>query len=210
MLNRLCVYLIGVLCLGQVALAEDQLKVGENAPTSIVAEFFTGEFGLRGSACPVLAHRDAVKVAVFVKTLDDSVVPLIETLEGIVAADEKLKWSFVFVSHENSPTPSQEEWDTQVAQIKKVTNENKIHHLSVGLMLRILDPSGSRAKSKLGFFEDSDVVVMLIRPNAKGQRGVIHFVRKLKSTELHSESIKAIKDEINQALAASSNLTWTK
>lgn len=201
--NLMCISIFGLLCSGSVAIAEDRIKVGAMAPASIVAEFITGEWAtVHKSACPVLVHRDAVKVAIFAKNLDDALVPLIEAMEEVVAGDSSLKWSFVFVSHENAPTPSHQEWDALVANVKKRTDEKKIRHLSVGLMQRIPDPRNSRANPKLGFLEDGEVVVMLICPDGNRQRGVIQFEKKIKSAELDEQSIRTVKDEIKKTLAA--------
>lgn len=200
--TKFWVALLGSLFLAPVSYAEDQLKVGMLAPPSIVAEFFTGKWSERGSACPVLVNRDATKVAVFVKRLDDPIIPLIGEMEKIVANDGSLKWSFVFVSHENSPTPSQEEWDAQISQIKKLANDKAISHLSIGSMLRIPDNSKSvRAKRQLGFFGDGDVVVMLINPDQKKNRGLIQFVEFLKTRELNKEKIEQISSQLKVAIA---------
>lgn len=188
-----------------VAFADDPLKVGMNAPTSIVAEFITGGWSERGVSCPVLGNRDAMKVAVFVKRFDDSVLPLIESIEKIVADDASLKWSFAFVSHENAPTPSQEEWNTQCAQIRKLTGERSIKRLSVGLLLRIPDDGKpTKAKRQLGIFHESNVVVMLIRPDANAKRGVISYLSHLKAEELNEQSIERVTDQLKAAIAAES------
>lgn len=202
MLKALIGTLVGVLVFGSVSLAEDPLRVGMNAPTSIVAEFITGDWAERGSACPVLANRDAMKVAVFVKSLSAPVLPLVGAIEEVIADDASLKWSFVFVSHENAPTPSQDEWDAQVAQLRKVTSEKKIKHLSLGVMLRNPDTGKlTRAKRQLGFFGDGDVVVMLICPNENAKRGVIQYLSVLKSEEIDENVIERIRSQLKDALA---------
>jgi hypothetical protein len=154
---RLCfITLIGVSSIACVSLAEDELKVGMKAPTSIVAEFITGEWSERGSSCPVLAHRDAMKIAVFVKRLENPVLPLLGAMDELIAGDSSLKWSFVFVSHENAPTPSQEEWDTQLEQLRKVASDRMLKHLSLGVLLRNPDNGRpTRAKRQLGFLGPS-------------------------------------------------------
>lgn len=203
MLRAYCTTLIGILGVASVSLAEDQLKVGMNAPTSIVAEFITGDWAERGSSCPVLTNRDAMKVAVFVKRLDDPVLPMIGAIEEVVADDASLKWSFVFVSHENAPTPSQQEWDTQLAHLRKLSTDKKIRHLSLGVMIRNPDNGKpSSAKRQLGFFGDGDVVVMLIRPYANAKRGVIQFLSTLKSEEINKQAIDRVRNQLKDALAA--------
>jgi hypothetical protein len=196
---------VGVIVAVSVSLAEEQLEVGMVAPTSVVAEFITGDLAKFRSVCPVLANRDAVKVAVFVKSVDDPVLPLVEAIEEVVADDAALKWSFVFVSHENAPTPSTEEWDAQFAHLKKLASDRKINHLSIGMMLRNPDNGKpSKAKRQLGFFGDGDVVVMLIRPDAKGKRGLIQYLSVLKSEEIEKETIEHIRSQLKDALAAAS------
>jgi hypothetical protein len=194
--------LFGILVGVSVSIAEDQFKVGMNAPTSIVAEFITGDWAEYGSACPVLLNRDAMKVAVFVKQLKDPVVPLIGAIEEIVAADSKLKWSFVFVSHENAPTPSQEDWDAQLAQLKKLARDKELKGLSLGVMLRNPDNGKpSRTRRQLGFFGDGDVVVMLIRPDATAKRGVVQYLRVLKSEEIEEKTIELISSQLKESVA---------
>ena len=198
--------LIGILSIASVSLAEDQLKVGMNAPTSIVAEFITGDWSERGSSCPVLANRDAMKVAVFVKNLEEPVLPLVGAIEEMVADDASLKWSFVFVSHENAPTPSQDEWDAQLTQLRKLASERMIKHLSIGVMLRNPDNGKpSKAKRQLGFFGDGDVVVMLIRPDANTKREVIQYLRVLKSEEIQKRTIEQIRSQLKDALKAAND-----
>ncbi len=203
MLKTLFGTMVAVSVVVSVSHAEDQLDVGMIAPTSIVAEFITGDLAERGLVCPVLANRDAMKVAVFVKRLDDPVLPLVATIEELVADNAVLKWSFIFVSHENAPTPSQEEWDAQLAQLKQIASDRKIKHLSIGLMLRNPDSrKPSKAKRQLGFFVDGDVVVMLIRPDVKAKRGFIQYLRVLKSEEIEMETIERIKCQLKDAIAS--------
>jgi hypothetical protein len=204
---RICfVTLIGILSIVSVSIADDQLKVGMNAPTSIVAEFITGDWSERGTSCPVLANRDAMKVAVFVKHLEEPVLPLVAAIEELVAADASLKWSFVFVSHENAPTPSQDEWDAQLTQLKKVASERMFNHLSIGVMIRNPDNGKpSKARRQLGFFGDGDVVVMLIRPDANAKRGIIKYLRMLNSEEVQATTIEQIRSQLKDALKAAND-----
>jgi hypothetical protein len=191
------------LCVVCTARSEEQLNVGMIAPTSIVAEFVTGDLAKRGSACPVLTNRGSVKIAVFIKRLDDQVLPLISAIEGLVAQDAALKHSFVFLSHENAPTPSQDDWDDQLAHLKKLASERDIKHLSIGVMLRNPDNvKPTRAKRHLGFFENGDVVVMLIRPDAKVKRGCIQYVSLLKSEEIEMKTVELIRNQLVHAIAA--------
>ncbi len=201
MLRVIVCTLVGIIVVATASLAEDPLKVGMIAPTSIVAEFVTGEWAERGSSCPVLANREAMKVAVFVKQLNDPVLPLVNAIEEIVASDSSLKWSFVFVSHENAPTPSQAEWDSQLARLRKLAGDMKMEHLSLGVLIRNPDTgSPSKAKRQLGFFGDGDVVVMLIRPDANAKRGVIQYLSVLKSEEIQEKAIERIGSQLKEAI----------
>jgi hypothetical protein len=188
--------------LSSVCFAQDQLKPGMNAPTSIVARFISGDWAKQGSACPILNHRNEVKIAIYVKRAHEPVLPLIATLDELVAEHAALKWSFVFVSHENSPTPNQVEWDAELVRLKKLTSDRNIQHLSFGLLLR--DPENGKpvgAKPRLGFFGDGDIVVMLIRPDEKVKRGVIHYLSVLKSEELDAGTIQRIASQLRDGLA---------
>ena len=130
-------------------------------------------------------------------------MPLVAAIEEIVASDSTLKWSFVFVSHENDPTPTQEDWDAQLEHLKKLALDKKIEHLSLGILNRIPDKDKpSRAMRKLGFFGDGDVVVMLIQPDSNAQRGVMQYVSVLKSKEIQEKTIEQIGSQLEEAIAA--------
>lgn len=202
MFRAICTIVFGMLGVASVGLADEPLEVGVTAPTSIVAEFVTGKWAEHGTACPVLAHRDAMKIAVFVKRLDAPVLPLVSAIDRLVSEDDSLKWSFVFVSHENAPTPSDEEWKAQLDQLRSLSNDKKIVNLSLGVMLRNPDTGRpSKAKRELGFWGEGDVVVMLIRPDSKAKRGVIQHVDILKSDSIQQQTVDQIMTQLKDAVA---------
>lgn len=139
---------------------------GKNAPASIVATFLSGAWiDEQREVCPVLAHRNEARIAIFSKDSSDAVMKLADRMDAIVAEHPQLKSSFLFVSHENHPTPSEDEWKAQLDTLKQQVAKHQIQHLAAGLMIRIPDPNAiTRARKQVGVFQDGDLVVMLIVP----------------------------------------------
>lgn len=182
-------------------LAVESPKTGDKAPTSIVGTFVPGGWCKeQQSVCAVLKHRDDPKIAVFTRTLNDNVMRLTAAMDKVVAEDSSLKWSFLFVSHENSPTPNQEDWDAELVRLKQAFAEHQIEHIAAGLMLRLPDEQKvTRAKKQVGVFDAGDLVVMLIRPQ-QGTDAVIQEVSVFQSEKLTAMDIE--KATRQMALAA--------
>lgn len=173
----------------------------------MVARFATGPWSARKakSACPVLIHRQEMKIAIFARRLDPDVLRLAVAVDRLVASEPRLKWSFVFVSHENDPTPTLESWEARLAESQTLATTHEIDHLSVGLMKRASEPGTiTRARRKLGFLDDTGVVVMLISPSAgtNAVRGTIRYVVATKSAELVPEAVATITKQLQHAVAA--------
>lgn len=185
------------LLISVIAHAAEHPAVGEKAPNSIVGTFVKGGWSAeQHNVCPVLAHRGDQKIAVFAKSASDNVLGLTEALDAVVANDESLKWSFLFVSHENSPTPTQEDWDKELARLAELTSRHKLSHMAVGQMIRIPDSTKStRARPQVGEFQDGDVVVMLIRPQS-GTFGTIAEVAVVHAEQLDSPAIERIANQM--------------
>lgn len=184
-----------MVCVG----ASERPEIGKHAPKSVVATFVPGGWSEeQHSVCAVLAHRKEQKIAVFARNLNPNVMLLTSAMDKVVAENSTLKWSFLLVSHENSPTPNQEEWDAELLRLKQMTTDHKIEHLAAGLMIRLPEENQpSRALRKVGVFDEGDVVVMLIRPQA-GAYGIIQEVSVLQSNELTSLDV----DKVAQQMAA--------
>lgn len=183
-----------------IRLGKDGLYVGMDAPTSIVAQFVTGPFGER-SLCPVLYKRESLKVAVFARDFNTEVGSLVKAVDKVVATSQMDDVSFVFISHENDPTPSEMEFQVQLETMKKFAEQEMIDHLSLGTMIRIPDKTVStRALKKLGFFGDGESVVMVISPGPRKNRGVVRYFRVLKAG-VSEEEIKELSIELTEALA---------
>ena len=187
--------------------SNEKFQVGQRAPAGIVARFATGPWAARKtkSACPVLINRQETKIAIFARQLSSDVLRLAVEVDKLVAEDAQLKWSFVFVSHENDPTPSLESWEAQLAEFPTLATKHDMNHLSLGLMKRAPERGQlSRAKSKLGFPEDTDTVIMLISPSSgtNSIRGTIRHATALKSAELVPETVATITKQLQAAVAA--------
>lgn len=182
--------------------AADRPEIGKQAPTNVVGTFVPGGWSEKQhSVCAVLAHRKEQKVAIFARALNDNVMQLTAAIDKVVAENSTLKWSFLLVSHENSPTPNEEVWDAELLRLKQSVAEQKIKHLAAGLMIRVPDESKpSRAKRQIGVFDEGDLVVMLIRPEA-GSYGVIREVSVLQSEKLTAEDLEIVA----QKMAAAAN-----
>ena len=191
MLNLIAsVFLLATL--PQLCLIEPPEK-GQKAPTSVVATFLSGAWvDEQRDACPVLIHRDETRIAIFAKDSGDAVMKLADRMDAIVADHEQLKSSFLFVSHENQPTPSEEEWAGQLQSLKQQVAKYEIQHLAAGLMIRLPDPNAvTRARRQVGVFQNGDVVVMLIVPQ-KGTFGIVKEAASLKSAELTDEQLEKV------------------
>lgn len=178
--------------LQQLCSAEPPEK-GQKAPTSVVATFLSGAWvDEQRDACPVLLRRDEAKIAIFSKDSSDAVMKLADRMDAIVADNQQLKSSFLFVSHENQPTPSEEEWASQLQSLKQQVAKYGIQNLAAGLMIRLPDPNAvTRARRQVGVFQDGDIVVMLIVPK-KGTFGVVQEAASLKSAELTDEQLDKV------------------
>jgi hypothetical protein len=184
------------------AAAQGELRVGMPAPSGIVGSFVTGIWAEKGTASPVHLHRDSPKIAVFAKTLDERMLPLATKIDELVAGNLSLKWSFLFLSHENDPTPADDAWESQLKSLKNLASNNTIKHISIGVMLRIADTGRpGRSKRRLGFLKDGDVVVMLIAPDAAGNGATIQYVQIIKPNQLEQNSIEQIIRDLRMAIA---------
>lgn len=178
---------------------------GQKAPTSIVATFLSGAWvDEQRNACPVLIHRNETRIAIFSKDSSDPVMKLADRMDAIVAEHPQLKSSFLFVSHENQPTPSEDEWKAQLETLKQQVAKHQIQHMAAGLMIRIPDPNAvTRARKQVGVFQDGDLVVMLIVPQ-KGTFGVVQEAAALKSAELTNEQLENVAAQMKAAVKAMS------
>ncbi len=190
--------------LNQACHAEPPQK-GQKAPASIVATFLSGAWmEEQRDVCPVLAHRNEARIAIFSKDSGDAVMKLADRMDAIVAEHPQLKSSFLFVSHENQPTPSEDEWNAQLDMLKQQVAKHQIQHLAAGLMIRIPDPNAiTRARKQVGVFQDGDLVVMLIVPQ-KGTFGVVQEAASLKSAELTDEQLDKATAQMKAAVKAMS------
>jgi hypothetical protein len=175
-------------------LGKDGLYIGMPALGSIVAQFVTGPKADK-TVCPVLFEREETKIAIFAKQLNAPVLSLIQSIDEIVAATPKLKSSFVFLSHENAPTPTEADFENQLAEIKRLAAEKSIEHLAMGLMIRIPDSQrNTRARRSLGFFGDGDIVVMLIGPGKNRNSTMIRYFQVLNSESATGEIERVCKE----------------
>lgn len=182
-----------------------KLTVGQRPPVSAVARFSSGAWATSKarSACPVLLNSQAVKVAVYTRDVTPHVVHLMREINKLVAHEPALKWSFVFVSHENDPTPTEEEFNVLIEKLKTIARDELINNLSIGIMERVPESDRpSRRKRELGFVDDGETVVMLIGPSPsdpKSKRAVIQYLETAKSETLTQESVQRIVDALKQA-----------
>lgn len=185
LMTRALILLFSLLTSSVCLQAVERPEVGKHAPKSVVGTFVPGGWSEeQHSVCAVLAHRKEQKIAIFARNLNPNVMLLTAAMDKVVAENSTLKWSFLLVSHENSPTPSQEEWDAELLRLKQMTTDHKVEHLAAGLMIRLPDENQpSRALRKVGVFDEGDLVVMLIRPQA-GANGIIQEVSVLQSNNL--------------------------
>jgi hypothetical protein len=183
--------------------AAEAPKQGDKAPTSIVATFMSGGWiDKQKNACPVLANRDEARIAIFSKTSGDAVMKLVQRMDTLVAEHKRLKSSFLFVSHENQPTPSEEEWNEQFETLKRQVTTHGIKNLAAGLMIRLPETNKpTRARRLVGVFEKGDVVMMLVAP-MKGTYGSIKEVVSLNSAELTEEQIDQVVKQMKAATEA--------
>jgi len=174
---------------------------GQNAPTSIVATFLSGAWiDEQREVCPVLAHRNEARIAIFSKDSGDAVMKLADRMDAVVAEHPQLKSSFLFVSHENQPTPSEDEWKAQLETLKQQVARHEIQNLAAGLMIRIPDPNAiTRARKQVGVFQDGDLVVMLIVPQ-KGTFGLVQEAASLKSAEQTNEQLDNVTAQMKAAV----------
>lgn len=173
----------------------DGIFVGSPAPASIVAQFVTGDLS-GNSACPILRDSGKTKIAVFGRALNPDMILLLQSLDEVIAADPKLNRSFIFLSHESDPTPSEEEFQNQLAEIQKQATEHSIKHFSLGLMNRI---PGLRAKPRLGFFGQGDIVVMVIGPDQHRKIAMVRYVQALSTGNVRPE-LERIRKEVETTL----------
>ncbi|MEO1615391.1 MAG: hypothetical protein AAFV88_06050 [Planctomycetota bacterium] len=176
--------------------------VGARTPYSAVAVFATGRWAEGGarSACPVLKNRQHAKVAIFTRNLTPNVVEMLKEVDTFLEGRSDLKWSFVFVSHENDPTPSENEFETMLDDIRSIAKQAEIDNLSIGLMKRVPEPGG-RAKQRLGFVEEGETVVMLIKPpRKKNSYAVTAFKQVFQSADLNDASsiVEALSNSISK------------
>jgi len=199
-MQNLVVCFLLLATLPQRCLAEPPEK-GQKAPTSVVATFLSGAWvDEQRDVCPVLIHRDDTRIAIFSKDSSDAVMKLADRMDAIVADHERLKSSFLFVSHENKPTPSEEEWDSQLQSLRQQVAKYEIQNLAAGLMIRLPDPKAiTRARRQVGVFQDGNLVVMLIVPQ-KGTFGVVQEAVSLKSAELSNEQLDQVTALMKKAV----------
>lgn len=180
-----------------------KLEAGQRAPASAVARFSTGPWATPKprSACPVLLHQQNIKVAVYTRDVTSQVVHLMREVNALVSKEPSLKWSFVFVSHENHPTPTEEEFRSLIEKMKRIARAEQITHLSIGVMQRV--PKSDRpirAKRELGFVEEGETVVMLVAPTSQeSARGIIRYVETVKSESLTSDRVQTIINVLEEA-----------
>lgn len=173
---------------------------GMSPPTSIVAQFVSGPYA-NSTACPTLGFRQNKKIAVFAKQLNPEVMKIAEKIEGIVTQDQSLARSFLFISHENDPTPSPTEFDKTVADLKSAFAEKGIQHLSAGVMIRIPKEKGpTRARTQVGIFDNDDVVVMAIQPDDKQHYGRITYLKFLKTNDITEPMVEQLSTDLRQAV----------
>lgn len=175
-----------------------EIVEGMSPPTSIVAKFVTGPYA-DSTACPTLGFRRNKKIAVFARTMDPQIVKLAEMVDGIVTQDESLARSFLFLSHENDPTPTPAEYEQMVGSLKTTLTERGIKHLSAGVMIRVPKVNGpTRAKASVGIFSDDDVVVMVIRPDSQQPYGKITYLKFFKTNEVTENLIEQLSAELRE------------
>lgn len=182
------------------SLGPHKIVEGMSPPTSIVARFVTGPYA-DSSACPTLGFRRNKKIAVFARKLNPQVIQLAEMVDGIVTQDESLARSFLFISHENDPTPTVAEYEQMLDSLKTSLTKQGIQHLSAGVMIRIPKENGpTRAIAKVGIFDNDDVVVMVIQPNSRQLNGKITYLKFLKTNEVTETAIEQLSTELHQAV----------
>lgn len=190
-----------------VAAAQDApnpLSAGKRAPAGAVARFSTGPWATpkARSACPVLLNRQHVKVAIYTRELTSDVVRLVQKIEKLVEKEPALKWSFVFVSHENDPTPSEAAYELQNENIKRLALDENISHISIGLMERSTkSDQPTRRKRRLGFVGKDETVVMLIGPTPSGKSSFakILYLETVKSLALSPEKTDTLVNSLTSA-----------
>ncbi len=190
-----------------VVFGDDDREITISSLNSAVATFATGEWAAeRPNACPVMLHPNAPKVAVYTRHMNAGVLRLAQAVDGVVANDTALRWSYLFVSHENDPTPSPEEWDTQFTEIGQMASDYELEHLAVGLMLRIPESDEPiRVRRNLGIFHDGDVVLAWIVPTADGRRGTIGYCRVLDSAQLDDNLVDEVIRDLRETMATDSS-----
>lgn len=191
-------------CGAQPQKVNEQLTVGGRAPTSAVATFVSGPWSKRESrsACPILINYQHAKIAVYLRNTDDKIAMTLKAFDKLTGTEPALDWSFVFVTHENTPTPTDEEFESLLGATTQFAKKHQIANLSFGVMKQVKE-SGGRFKQKLGFVADDEVVVMLITPNANAPKvkwSHIRYARVLKSSQLDSASVVSMVNEIRAAL----------
>lgn len=185
--------------------ANGRFNIGDRAPASAVATFVAGPWSERKShsACPVLLNRQHAKVAVYVRKTSEEISEILQAVDRVAGTAPELKWSFVFVSHENSPTPSDQEYESLLNATAEFALKHEISNLSFGVMKQVAE-GGRRLKQKLGFVAEDELVIMLITPDStesKSGRVRIRYAQVLKIGELNSASVKAVVQDIESIIA---------
>jgi hypothetical protein len=179
---------------------------GGRAPRSVVAHFVSGPLATPEprSACPVLKNRKSPKIAVYTRDATPGVIKLAKAVDQIIAGKPELKWSFLFVSHENAPRPSEEQFKTQLAKLKRIASDEQISHLSIGLLER--GPElGEKVlrKQSLGFLKEDQTAIALIyrSPDPKMRSFLMTGVQYASSDKLTTESIDQLITKLKASLA---------
>ncbi|QDV26981.1 hypothetical protein [Aureliella helgolandensis] len=209
-MNRLKMLVLAIATLAVPRLHGDEsekqpsFSVGDRAPSSAVARFVTGPWAdpQPRVACPVLLNRKSPKVAVYTRAVTPAVVELLKALDAVVAEQDALKWSFVLVSHENDPRPTDEEFNAQLKELELLASKQSLRSLSLGVLERAPVPAQVvRRKLKLGFLEQGETIVALIAPPESSKRSFaeLHYVHRFHADDISANKLDEVVVDLRNA-----------
>lgn len=173
------------------------LTIGGRAPVSGVY-FASGEWAKHSKmTCPAAAKGQEPKVAIYTTVLNDQVMNLALAIDGWIAADESLKWSFVSMSDEAVVGPGVDAGTAsdivakRLREIKQAATAAGIERLTFGLTRA----GASAEREKVGLADDRELVVAFL-DQVDGSSRRVRFAQQMNSEDLTEEAIESLLDEL--------------
>jgi hypothetical protein len=218
MFHRTCAFVpLFLLCCTQALCAQTSLAdtvwkkhMGGRAPLSVSTPatglwadehpFDPKTFGTIRGFSPATGAKNAI-VMVYVRSLNENTLNLLQAIDAVISTQEDLKWSYVQIFDEKGAQVggyTADEILARIAGLKQIADDQKIKSLSLGLAANGLPKSAEQ----VGLNNDNDIVVAFLRKPPKPKSApVVAWFRAFLSTQLTPANIAEFSKALEETIA---------